>query len=66
MRTAGGKALAEARGRLFVDILPVDLSVRPATGAEPTAAAVVERLRADALSEDDARLAGMFADGRSS
>jgi site-specific DNA-methyltransferase (adenine-specific) len=36
-RTPGGKALVEARGRLFVDVLPVD---------PPTTTAVVERLRA--------------------
>jgi DNA modification methylase len=36
-RTPGGKALVEARGRLYVDVLPVDLA---------DATAVVERLRA--------------------
>ena len=38
-RTPGGRALAEARGRLFVDVLPVDLP-------DAASAAVVERLRA--------------------
>ena len=37
-RTPGGRALAEARGRVFVDVLPVDLPMR-------RSAAVVERLR---------------------
>ncbi len=38
-RTPGGRALAEARGRVFVDVLPVDLP-------DAASAAVVERLRA--------------------
>jgi site-specific DNA-methyltransferase (adenine-specific) len=38
-RTPGGRALADARGRVLVDVLPVDLP-------EPESAAVVERLRA--------------------
>ncbi len=53
-RSAGAKALAAARGRLMVDVLPVD----GAGGA--TAAAVVERLRAYA----DAAGAGAAAGGR--
>ena len=37
-RTPGGRALAEARGQVFVDVLPVDLG-------EAARAAVVDRLR---------------------
>ena len=46
-RTPGGRALADARGHLFVDVVPVD---RP----DPASGAVVDRLRAYAQAQLDA------------
>jgi DNA modification methylase len=54
-RTPGGKALAAARGRVLVDVLPVDLPASPsAGGADP----VLARLRAYATAADGARPVG--------
>jgi DNA modification methylase len=54
-RTPGGKALAAARGRVLVDVLPVDLPASPSTGgADP----VLARLRAYATAADGARPVG--------
>ena len=54
-RTPGGKALAAARGRVLVDVLPVDLPVGSPTGGDGTGSdgdedPVVVRLRAYAAS----------------
>jgi hypothetical protein len=54
-RTPGGKALAAARGRVLVDVLPVDLPVSPSTGGDDP---VLARLRAYAAAADGARPVG--------
>jgi site-specific DNA-methyltransferase (adenine-specific) len=54
-RTPGGKALAAARGRVLVDVLPVDLPVSPSTGGDDP---VLARLRAYATAADGARPVG--------
>jgi DNA modification methylase len=44
-RTPGGRALAAARGRVLVDVLPVDLASAPAgAGGDPARHPVVDRL----------------------
>jgi DNA modification methylase len=52
-RTPGGKAIAAARGRVLVDVLPVDLPV-----GSPTGDLIAARLRAYATVADGARPIG--------
>jgi DNA modification methylase len=54
-RTPGGKALAAARGRVLVDVLPVDLPASPSTGGDDP---VLARLRAYATAAGGARPVG--------